>query len=84
VQIIRRRLGLGRADADRGMAMAVVLIFGMLIMILAATALTVAVGGLKKADPVRRVRRRRGLPGPALERHELLPLRQQGRALQRR
>jgi hypothetical protein len=50
VQNIRRRLGLGRADADRGMAMAVVLIFGMLIMVLAATALTVAVGGLKKAD----------------------------------
>ncbi|KPG86988.1 hypothetical protein [Frigoribacterium sp. RIT-PI-h] len=49
---LRRRLGLDRLDhSDRegGMAMAIVLIFGMVLVIMAATALTVATSGLKKS-----------------------------------
>ena len=50
---LRRTLGLDRLDRlrdDRGMAMAITLIFGMVLIIMAATALTVATSGLKKAD----------------------------------
>lgn len=46
---LRTRLGLGGPSAESGMAMAITLIFGMVLVIMAATALTVATSGLKKA-----------------------------------
>lgn len=48
---LRARLrldSLGRDD--QGMAMAIALIFGMVLVVMVATALTVATGGLRKAD----------------------------------
>jgi len=47
---LRTRLGLIGPSAESGMAMAITLIFGMVLVIMAATALTVATSGLKKAD----------------------------------
>lgn len=47
---IRVALHLDRRNDDQGMALAIALIFGMVIMIMAASALTVATGGLRKAD----------------------------------
>ncbi|ROS58982.1 hypothetical protein EDF38_1822 [Frigoribacterium sp. PhB160] len=47
---LRRRLGLDALRDDSGMAMAMALIFGMVLVVMAATALTVATSGLKKAD----------------------------------
>lgn len=47
---IRRILNLERKPDEEGMALAIALIFGMIIMIMAATALSVASSGLKKAD----------------------------------
>jgi hypothetical protein len=47
---LRTRLGLTGPSAESGMAMAITLIFGMVLVIMAATALTVATSGLKKAD----------------------------------
>ena len=47
---LRARLGLRRpVRADGGMAMAITLIFGMVLVIMAATALTVATSGLQDA-----------------------------------
>lgn len=47
---LRRRLGLEGPTRDGGMAMAITLIFGMVLVIMAATALTVATSGLKKSS----------------------------------
>lgn len=46
---LRRRLRLDEVGNDRGMAMAIVLIFGMVILVMAATAVGVAVSGLQKS-----------------------------------
>ena len=46
----RRILKLDPRPGDEGMALAIALIFGMVIMIMAASALTVVTGGLRKAD----------------------------------
>ncbi|WP_423922078.1 hypothetical protein ACPEEZ_02025 [Frigoribacterium sp. 2-23] len=47
---LRRALRLDALRDDRGMAMAISLIFGMVIVIMAATAISVATSGLRKAD----------------------------------
>lgn len=47
---MRRILTLDRSADEKGMALAIALIFGMVIMLMAASALTVATGGLRKAD----------------------------------
>ncbi|NRD26668.1 hypothetical protein [Frigoribacterium sp. VKM Ac-2836] len=47
---LRRRLGLVGHERDGGMAMAITIIFGMVLVIMAATALTVATSGLKKSS----------------------------------
>jgi len=51
VRALRRRAGLDALGRDdQGMAMAIVLIFGMVLVVMVATALTVATGGLRRAD----------------------------------
>ena len=47
---LRRRLRLDEVGTDRGMAMAIVLIFGMVLLVMAATAVGVAVSGLQKSN----------------------------------
>ena len=50
MKTVRARLGLDALRDDRGMAMAITLIFGMVLVVMVATALAVATSGLKKAD----------------------------------
>jgi hypothetical protein len=47
---LRRALRLDALRDDTGMAMAMVLVFGMIIVIMVTTSLTVATSGLRKAD----------------------------------
>ncbi|PZF69139.1 hypothetical protein DEJ33_01920 [Curtobacterium sp. MCPF17_047] len=47
---LRRVLHLDGLRDDRGMAMAMVIIFGMVIVVMVTTSLTVATSGLRKAD----------------------------------